>query len=100
LKRGGGATDLTLPWRLAAAPTLNDSPMQALAALTLLFAGDDTSRKAAYVTQGWLPHLPSAAQMPREELQALVTSNLAYQIKRQSAGDPVAQAQASLLADK
>ena len=29
-----------------------------------------------------------------------ITSNLAYQIKRQSAGDPVAQAQAPLLADK
>ena len=100
LKRGGGATELTLPWRLADAPTLDDSPMQALAALTRLFAGDDTSRKAAYVTQGWLPHLPSAAQMPREELQALVTRNLTYQIKRQSAGDPVAQAQAPLLADK
>ncbi len=100
LKRGGGATDLTLPWRLAAAPTLDDSPMQALAALTRLFAGDDTSRKAAYVTQGWLPHLPSAAQMPRDELQALVTHNLAYQIKRQSAGDPIAKAQAPLLAGK
>lgn len=100
LKRGGGATELTLPWRLADAPTLDDSPMQALAALTRLFAGDDTSRKAAYVTQGWLPHLPSAAQMPREELQPLVTRNLTYQIKRQSAGDPVAQAQAPLLADK
>jgi CRISPR-associated protein Cmr2 len=100
LKRGGGATDLTLPWRLADEPTLDDSPMQALAALTRLFAGEDTSRKAAYVTQGWLPHLPSASQMPRDELQALVTSNLAYQIKRQSAGDPVAQAQAPLLADK
>ena len=38
--------------------------------------------------------------MPREELQALVTRNLAYQIQRQSAGDPFAQAQAPLLADK
>jgi len=100
LKRGGGATDLTLPWRLADKPELGDTPMQALAALTRLFAGDDTSRKAAYVTQGWLPHLPSTSQMPREELQALVTRNLAYQIKRQSAGDPIAQAQAPVLADK
>lgn len=100
LKRGGGATDLTLPWRLADKPELDDTPMQALAALARLFAGDDTSRKAAYVTQGWLPHLPSTSQMPREELQALVTRNLAYQIKRQSAGDPIAKAQAPLLADK
>ncbi len=100
LKRGGGTTDLTLPWRLADKPELDDTPMQALAALTRLFAGDDTSRKAAYVTQGWLPHLPSASQMPRDELQALVTRNLAYQIKRQSVGDPIAQAQAPVLADK
>lgn len=100
LKRGGGATDLTLPWRLESKSDLEDSPIQTLAALTRLFAGDDTSRKAAYVTQGWLPNLPSLSQMPREELQTLVASNLAYQIKRQSAGDPIAKAQAPLLAGK
>ena len=80
LKRGGGATELTLPWRLDAA-TLDDSPMQALAQLSALFAGRDTSRKAAYVTQGWMPHLP--AQLGRDALHPLLARNLAYQLVRQ-----------------
>lgn len=99
LKRGGGATELTLPWRLDDAPTLDNSPMQLLAELTSTFARD-TSRKAAYLTQGWLPNLPSTAQMPREALQELLGGSLAYQLKRQSGGDPVAKAQAPELAGK
>lgn len=87
LKRGGGATELTLPWRLDA-PTLDDSPMQVLAQLTALFAGRDTSRKAAYVTQGWMPHLP--AQLGRDALHPLLARNLAYQLARQ--GTDTAQA--------
>ena len=87
LKRGGGATELTLPWRLDA-PTLDDSPMQVLAQLTALFAGRDTSRKAAYVTQGWMPHLP--AQLGRDALHPLLAHNLAYQLIRQ--GTDTAQA--------
>ena len=80
LKRGGGATELTLPWRLDA-PTLDDSPMQALAQLSALFAGRDTSRKAAYVTQGWMPHLP--VQLGKDALHPLLARNLAYQLVRQ-----------------
>lgn len=80
LKRGGGATELTLPWRLDAA-TLDDSPMQALAQLSALFAGRDTSRKAAYVTQGWMPHLP--VQLGKDALHPLLARNLAYQLVRQ-----------------
>lgn len=88
LKRGGGATELTLPWRLdppkeGQKPTLDGSPMTILASLTALFAGDDTSRKAAYVTQGWLPHLPM--QMEKAALHALLAHNLAYRLKRQGA---------------
>lgn len=90
MKRGGGATELTLPWRLndSAAnpqPALADSPMHTLAGLTELFAGEDTSRKAAYLTQGWMPHLP--AQMDTPALQALLARNLAYRLKRQGARD-------------
>ena len=87
MRCGGGATELTLPWRLDA-PTLDDSPMQVLAQLTALFAGRDTSRKAAYVTQGWMPHLP--AQIGRDALHPLLARNLAYQLARQ--GTDTAQA--------
>lgn len=88
MKRGGGATELTLPWRLdepaaGQKPTLEASPMQVLAQLTALFAGDDTSRKAAYVTQGWMPHLP--AQMSKDALHPLLARNLAFRLKRQGA---------------
>lgn len=103
LKRGGGATELTLPWRLndpakERPHTLNDSPMGVLAALSNLFAGDDTSRKAAYVTQGWMPHLPT--QMGRDALHPLLVAALGYQLKRQSGGDEIARAKAPVLADK
>ena len=91
LKRSGGATQLTLPWRLTdatqpekGATTLDNSPMQLLADLHNTFASD-TSRKAAYLTQGWLPNLPSRTQMPADELQALLAASLAYQFKRQGA---------------
>lgn len=86
LKRSGGATELTLPWRLADNPTLDDSPMQLLAELQNTFARD-TSRKAAYLTQGWMPNLPSRAQVSADELQGLLTASLAYQLKRQGAKD-------------
>lgn len=93
MKRGGGATELTLPWRLdepapGETPTLERSPMQLLASLTTLFAGDDTSRKAAYVTQGWMPHLPT--QMGAEALNPLLARNLAHRFKRQGAREHLA----------
>lgn len=102
MKRGGGATELTLPWRLAEPadgkmPTLIDSPMQLLAELCSTFARD-TSRKAAYLTQGWMPHLPN--QMEGEALRQLLAASLAYQLSRQSGGDPIAKAQAPALAGK
>lgn len=102
MKRGGGATDLTLPWRLdepadGQKPTLDDSPMQLLASLTTLFAGDDTSRKAAYVTQGWMPHLPT--QLETEALRALLARNLAYRLKRQGAREHLADEYGDKLAD-
>lgn len=56
--------------------------MQLLAELQNSFARD-TSRKAAYLTQGWLPNLPT--QMADGELQALLTTTLAYQLRRQGA---------------
>lgn len=102
MKRGGGATELTLPWRLdepkeGQKPTLEDSPMQLLAELCSTFARD-TSRKAAYLTQGWMPHLPS--QTEGEALGQLLAASLAYQLSRQSGGDPIAKAQAPALAGK
>lgn len=85
-KRSGGATELTLPWRLSDSATLGDSPMQLLAALQNMFARD-ASRKAAYLTQGWLPNLPSSTQMAVEELRDLLATSLTYQFKRQGAGN-------------
>ncbi|HRP95574.1 MAG TPA: type III-B CRISPR-associated protein Cas10/Cmr2 [Rhodocyclaceae bacterium] len=113
MKRGGGATELTLPWRLdnpvpkrrvgtaateekTPEPNLNHSPMNVLAGLTELFAGDDTSRKAAYVTQGWMPHLPT--QMDKDALHALLAHNLAYRLKRQGAKTHLADEYADKLA--
>ena len=102
MKRGGGATDLTLPWRLdqpgdGQKPTLDGSPMQLLASLTTLFAGDDTSRKAAYVTQGWMPHLPT--QMGAEALSQLLARNLAHRFKRQGAREHLADEYGDKLAN-
>lgn len=82
IKRSGGATTLTLPWRQGA--TLTDSPMQTLAEFRQLFAGA-TSRKAAYLTQGWLPNLPT--KLPDADLEALLAASLASQLKRQGASD-------------
>ena len=99
LKRSGGATELTLPWNLSDAPTLEDSPMQLLAELQNTFAAD-RSRKAAYLTQDWLPNLPSRAHMPVADLQALLTASLAYQFKRQGAKTEGARAEGEMLARK
>lgn len=89
LKRSGGAVHLTLPWLQAGDnwPTalkgsLTDTPMALLLKLQTLFAGN-TSRRAAYLTQGWLADLPQAEQIGMATLQALLTSNLAHQLKRQ-----------------
>ena len=97
LKRSGGATRLTLPWLTpggtpsnawsdALEGGLTDTPMALLLRLRNIFSGD-TSRKAAYLTQGWLTDLPTAAQMEPSALQALISANLEYQLKRQGGKD-------------
>ena len=97
LKRSGGATELTLPWRAPNATTLVDSPMQLLGELVDTFRGE-TSRKAAYLTQGWLPNLPGT--LPPEQLEDLLASTLGYQLARQSGGDKVRKDNAPLLGRK
>jgi CRISPR-associated protein Cmr2 len=93
LKRSGGAVHLTLPWLVpgekpdekweqALKGSLSDTPMALLLKLRAIFAGD-TSRKAAYLTQGWLTNLPAASQIGMETLQAMIASNLEFQLKRQ-----------------
>lgn len=89
LKRSGGAVHLTLPWlppdanwETALQGNLMDTPMALLLKLRGLFAGQ-TSRRAAYLTQGWLEGLPTMAQMGREALQSLLEANLAQQLGRQ-----------------
>lgn len=107
LKRSGGAVQLTLPWLTPGStwPTaleggLTDTPMALLLKLRNIFCGD-TSRKTVYLTQGWLTDLPTAAQMEHSALQALISANLVYQLKRQGGKDNAEAnaATASLLVD-
>ncbi|MDP2824015.1 MAG: type III-B CRISPR-associated protein Cas10/Cmr2 [Sulfuritalea sp.] len=90
LKRSGGAVHLTLPWlapgtddwKTALKGDLTDSPAALLMRLRDSFAGN-TSRRAAYITQGWLADLPTTAQIGTETLRDLLTANLAHQLQRQ-----------------
>lgn len=97
LKRSGGAVQLTLPWLTqsnvsgSAWPTalegsLTDTPMALLLRLRNIFSGN-TSRKAAYLTQGWLSDLPLSSQMESSVLQELISKSLEYQLKRQGGKD-------------
>ena len=93
LKRSGGAVNLTLPWlaadqiwSAALKGDLTDSPAALLMRLRASFAGK-TSRRAAYITQGWLTDLPTKAQIGSEALRNLLAVNLRHQLKRQSKGD-------------
>lgn len=89
LKRSGGAVELTLPWlqpgqswALALQGSLTDTPMALLLKLRDAFAGS-TSRRAAYITQGWLADLPTAGQIGHATLQNLLAANLQQQLGRQ-----------------
>ncbi len=94
LKRSGGAVHLTLPWlppgekwEEALKGSLIDTPMALLMKLRAAFAGN-TSRRAAYITQGWLEGLPAAAQIGSgETLRGLLAANLAQQLGRQGGKD-------------
>ncbi len=93
LKRSGGAIQLTCPWLSPrdadgradwsgfSAGNLETTPMGQLIRLRDRFAGEDFSRRAAYLTQGWLDDMPSDDP---ESLQAM----LAYQFQRQTQGNP------------
>ena len=89
LKRSGGAVHLTLPWIVpgekwsnALKGTLTNTPMAMLIKLRDLFVGN-TSRRAAYLTQGWLEDLPMEGQIGSEKLKNLLSANLEHQLKRQ-----------------
>ncbi|MEW5782680.1 MAG: type III-B CRISPR-associated protein Cas10/Cmr2 [Pseudomonadota bacterium] len=93
MKRAGGAVHLTLPWlapgqnwKDALTGDLLDSPAALLLRLMQGFAGK-ASRRAAYLTQGWLADLPAWKDIGSEAWQALVTTNLGYQLKRQGFAD-------------
>lgn len=93
LKRSGGAVHLTLPWLQpgeqwpeALEGKLTNTPMALLLKLRAIFSGD-TSRKAAYLTQGWLTDLPTASQIGMDALKTLISTNLEYQLKRQGSRD-------------
>ena len=90
LKRSGGAIQLTCPWLSLrdgeghadgsgfSAVNLETTPMGQLIRLRDHFAGADFSRRAAYLTHGWLEDMPN-------DLAALEVM-LAYQFQRQTQG--------------
>ena len=96
LKCSGGAIQLTCPWLLPrdadghadwsvfsdekTSLSLETTPMGQLIRLRDRFAKEDFSRRAAYLTQGWLDDMPN-------DPTALETM-LAYQFQRQTQGSP------------
>lgn len=93
LKRAGGAVHLTLPWLMpgqdwatALSGDLMDSSAGLLLRLMRGFAGP-ASRRAAYLTQGWLAGLPTPGEIPRERWQELIATTLGYQLVRQGFRD-------------
>lgn len=96
LKRSGGAVQLALPWLPpgmdwpgALQSDLTGSPAALLMRLRNCFAGN-TSRRAAYLTQGWLEDLPTAEQIGHDALRDLLAANLAHQLQRQGGDDAAA----------
>ena len=79
VKRSGGALFLTAHW---------GAPLTLLADLMAFLRHEDTSRRAVYHTLEWLHDLPDPQAQPE-----LLETLLAYQLARQSAGHPQAQAQ-------
>lgn len=92
LKRSGGAVQLTCPWLLPRdaqgqadwsvfsdqSPNLETTPMGQLIRLRDRFAGEDFSRRAAYLTHGWLEDMPLEP--------AALAMMLGYQFRRQTRG--------------
>ncbi len=94
LKRSGGAIQLTCPWLLPrdadgqadwsvfsdekTSLPLETTPMGQLIRLRDRFAGEDFSRRAAYLTHGWLDDMPNDP--------AALETMLAYQFRRQTQG--------------
>ena len=92
LKRSGGAVQLTCPWLLPRdaqgqadwsvfsdqSPNLETTPMGQLIRLRNRFAGEDFSRRAAYLTHGWLEDMPLEP--------AALAMMLGYQFRRQTRG--------------
>jgi CRISPR-associated protein Cmr2 len=92
LKRSGGTVSLTSPWlerepgarsnwEALAGANLETTPMGQLIRLRNRFAEEGFSRRAAYLTHGWLENMPV-------EPEALA-GMLGYQFARQSGGDKV-----------
>lgn len=85
LKRSGGALYLTAKW---------GKPLALLHELVAFLRDEDTSRRAVYHSLEWLKDLPDPGQQP-EMLKAL----LAYQLERQSKGNPRARPLAEQLTE-
>lgn len=81
LKRSGGASHLTLPWRIEGP----DSPILALDRLSRVL-GSDLSRRATYIASDWIKKLPGVDTMKPADYFDMIRQNLAYQFGRQSEG--------------
>ncbi len=87
LKRSSGATQLICPWFMPQLSKLaggqkamhnpEETPMGQLILLRDRFASQTFSRRAAYLTQGWLTETPESA----------LSAMLGYQFKQQTIGD-------------
>ncbi len=101
LKRSGGAVNLACPWltprdgagradwtKISSA-NLEETPMGQLMRLRDRFAMDSFSRRAAYLTQGWLENIPDDA----DALAAM----LGHQFRRQTSGGAADKAVAETL---
>jgi CRISPR-associated protein Cmr2 len=83
MKRAGGAIPLTMPWGLANAASLAETPAGLLLALRDHLARPDVSRRTAYHVYDWIHELPCAADM-QDGFASLIRESLVYQFPRQA----------------
>jgi CRISPR-associated protein Cmr2 len=89
IKRSGGTTQLTVPWFINNIPEqpLIQSSMEVLLQWRDALADSKMSRRAAYLICDWIMKLPSPEMVKDvNSYRDLLTTNIAYQLKRQCQG--------------
>jgi len=88
MKRAGGWTVLTLPWRIPSqgGDHSEKTPMETLVALRNLLGHPAMSRRAGYIIQQWAAALPGPEMLGGEErFRSLLRFNVEFQLSRQYA---------------